>query len=151
MRNRFNNQLSSVNESTSLLKSKLLFRPSKRRRSWISKQSFPSRKQSGFASFFSTGGGEAVDFASICPCPARTEKGQTNAKIKSKAGILVIFPEILVAIFFIKDWQYKNRQVLCKLFFSDFFNSPKLRLLHDYKTIRPCGFYSWQSDIRSTP
>src|SRR5438128_139435 len=58
MRNRFNNQLSSVNESTSLLKSKLLFRPSKRRRSWISKQSFLSRKQSGFASF-STGGGEA--------------------------------------------------------------------------------------------
>src|SRR5205823_9884508 len=123
MRNRFKNQLSSVNESTALLKSKLLFRFSQRRRSWISKQSFPSRKQSGFASFFSSGGGGGVDFASVSASPARAEKGRTNAKIKSKAGILVIFPEILVAIFIIKDWQYKNRQIPCKPFFR-FFQLP---------------------------
>src|SRR5438876_11319187 len=116
MRNRFNNQLSSVNESTALLKSKLLFRFSQRRRSWISRQSFPSRKQSGFASFFSTGGGGGVDFASISASPAKAEKDRTNAKIKTKAGILAMFPGILVGIFIIKDWQYKNRQVVCKLF-----------------------------------
>src|SRR5437667_6450480 len=81
MRKRFWRKASSVNESTALLKSKVLFWSSKRKRSWMSKQSFPSRKQSGFASFFSTGGGGAVDFASVSACPARTEKGQTNAKI----------------------------------------------------------------------
>src|SRR5207247_7747304 len=97
-RNRFKNQLSSVNESTASLKSKLLFRFSQRKRSWRSKQIFPSRKQSGFTSFFSTGGGGGVDFASVKASPARAEKGRANAKIKSNAGILINFPEILVEL-----------------------------------------------------
>src|SRR6476646_9057301 len=54
-RKRFKKKASSVNESTSLLKSKLLYRSSKRKRSWTSRQSFPSAKHSGLASgFFST-------------------------------------------------------------------------------------------------
>src|SRR2546426_12305626 len=99
MRNRFNNQLSSVNESTSLLKSKLLFRPSKRRRSWISKQSFPSRKQSGFASFFSTGGGGAVDFASISAGPANDAGVQRTAMIAAR--IFLIISSVVLTVIFI--------------------------------------------------
>jgi hypothetical protein len=33
------------------------------------------------------------------------------------AGILVILPQILAAIPITKEWQYKNRQILCKPFF----------------------------------
>ena len=37
-----------------------------------------------------------------------------------QAGILVIFPPISAAISITKEWQYKNRQILCKLFFGNF-------------------------------
>src|SRR6266581_1734244 len=90
MRKRSRRKASSVNESTASLKSKVLFRASNRKRSWISKQSFPSRKQSGFASFFSTGGGGAVDFASISACPANAAEAHRTAMIASKAGIFLI-------------------------------------------------------------
>src|SRR5437667_12688368 len=101
MRNRFNNQLSSVNESTALLKSKLLFRFSQRRRSWISKQSLPSKKQSGFASFFSTGGGGAVDFASVSAGPANDAGVQRTAMLASKAGIFLIISSVALVVSFI--------------------------------------------------
>jgi hypothetical protein len=40
-----------------------------------------------------------------------------------QAGILVIFPQILVAISITKECQYKNRQNLCKLFLKFFYPS----------------------------
>src|SRR6266700_890245 len=108
MRNRFNNQLSSVNESTSLLKSKLLFRPSKRRRSWISKQSFPSRKQSGFASFFSSGGGGAVDFASSSGWRPKPGRAQRQATTRSKPGIIRIIFWLIFMVIFIKELKIEQ-------------------------------------------
>src|SRR5437667_9428965 len=98
MRKRFWRKASSVNESTALLKSKVLFWSSKRKRSWMSKQSFPSRKQSGFASFFSTGGGGAVDFASVSACPANAAEPQRRAMIASKAGIFLVISSVVLVV-----------------------------------------------------
>ena len=50
-----------------------------------------------------------MDFVSVNDSPARAERDQAN-KNKSKAGILALVVEILVAIFIIKDLQYKNRK-----------------------------------------
>src|SRR4030095_15522404 len=101
---------------------------------WMYKQILPARKQRRCTSFFSTGGGGGVDFASISKSPARAEKDPTSANIKSNAHILAMLSQIFGAISIIRNWQYNNRQILCKLFLAFFssLNWACFQVLDDY-------------------
>jgi len=59
----------------------------------------------------------------------------------------VIFPEILVPIFVIKEWQYKNRQILCKLFLKEFWGSSLGIVSRVTNGLVRCGFCRSDGDI----
>src|ERR1043166_551889 len=83
MRKRWKRYESSVSESMLSSKSKLFSRISKRSRSWTSKQSLPSRKQSGLASVVTTGGGGAtIGPAKVSPLLVSRINGSHRVAVK---------------------------------------------------------------------
>ncbi len=69
---------------------------------------------------------------SISSSPAKAEKGRTNAKIKTKAEILIIFPEILAAIFIITTANTKIGKSYASFFLAKNFQPYELELVLEY-------------------